>query len=152
MYLPPGQTLQEGSDLWIISDAKTSYWYGKIDWLINFQLSQYEQHKTKPLSPWIKEYLQESQIEIPNISLEKNNCLIPVKTWIPTQWICVIPYRGSIQNWIESSHLTWNQWQKPSLRVFIPKTIQTGEWKSYWKTLEPNLEPSLVIDSNAISH
>lgn len=147
MFLSPSQILKEGDDLWIISDGKNSHWYGKIDWLCNFQLSHSEIHKSKPLSSWLTNYMQTSQLNFPEPPDDKNNLLIPVDSVLPTQWVCVIPFQGSIQNWIENVHSVWSQWQKPTLRVFIPKTIQTGEWKSYWKTLEPKVSPTLVIDS-----
>ncbi len=153
MILEANQALSAGDELWIISSRNTSHWFERIDWLVNFKLSQLEIHKSKKLSPWIKDYLENCQLNDFNFNFQELNSsshLIPVAQWLPTKWLFMISYSDSIQQWIENTHINWIKWQKPNMRVFLPNTIQLGEWKSYWKTLENQYNPTIILETKQL--
>lgn len=144
MILSKHQALLDGSKLWIVADNKYSPWNDRINWLINFQLSKADLHKTVQLSPWLKNCVCECGIEtldIPNFE----PILIPVKNLLPADWICLIPFKSKMQTWVESVYKIWNQMHRPKLRVFLPTGTVGEEWKNYWIKLEPNEELTVIL-------
>ena len=91
------QALDAGSDLWILISDFEDFWFKKINWQLGFPFHD----------PSKKDVI-------------KKPILVTTQNTFPNKNILCLPYT---EDWIACCHQHWAQLKKPSLRLFLPKTL-----------------------------
>ena len=118
------QAFDTGSDLWILTSELEDLWFKKINWQLGFPF--YDPSKKNVI---------------------KTPILITTQNTFPNQNILCLPY---VEDWIACCYQHWAQLKKPSLRLFLPKTLSKDsleQWPdadrshslSYLQTGSPSL-------------
>ena len=105
--IPKDQALSAGAQLWMLPFDPEAFWFKKINWYLKFLLHtpNKTQAPTEPL-------LVQSQGLLPN---EKVLCL-PSKD----------------EDWISNCYQHWKQFNKPSLRLFLPSSLNFYSLNEAW--------------------
>lgn len=137
----------EGSDFWVVADKKVSSWTLKLDWYVNFLMAKTDKVERHELSSNLKKILEEEELEFPKIAISKNpNLYIATKNLLPCLGLLVIPNSSlETKNWLEEIKRKWENLNKPSLRVFLPKGFDAKEFETFCKENIPT-EVTYVTD------
>lgn len=147
MYSIVEQTkaLDEGHTLWMIPYDPNSPWYQRLNWLSNFRLTANEIHTRPKMHPWLIKILETCEITPPEIPLAEP-LLIPIAQWFPAEWLIMLPYSSSdASKYLEKAKSVWQQFNKPSLRLFLPGNLSFQEWDSNWSHQWPDENISIVL-------
>ncbi len=114
--------LTPGSDLWILSEKKYSFWTGKIDWYLNFQISRKFPHIGLSCDQ-IKKLTNEW--ELPhfklNLTSENRALMIASESFLPNTKTVILPFiNRQLRHWIDEALKVWKNIEYPSLRLFFP--------------------------------
>ena len=114
--------LTPGSDLWILSEKKYSFWTQKIDWYLNFQISRKFPHITLSHEQ-IKKLTHEW--ELPHFKLdldnEKRTLMIASENFLPNTKTVILPFsHQQLRSWVDKALRIWKNIKCPSLRLFLP--------------------------------
>lgn len=145
-FLEPSKAFEQGHVLWIIPHDSTSYWYQRLNWLTNFRLTANELHSRPQMHPSLIKILEACEIKTPEIPISEP-LLIPVAQWLPADWLIMLPIASSNEvEFVTRLKTIWEQFQQPSLRVFVPRGFMLKKVESL--LVEKNLtgEISLVVE------
>lgn len=147
VVLEKARALDAGDVLWIISYDPTSFWYQRLNWLTNFCLTANEVHSKPKVNPWLIRILETCEIPVPEIP-KFDPLLVPVSQWLPAEWLVTIPWVPSdAEQFIQTISHIWNQFQQPSLRLFVPASISLQRWEELWSRQNLPNHVSLVFDT-----
>lgn len=139
--ISPEQAWSEGSSLWILTNEKSPS-LSRTDWLLNFQISKSLLHSSRPVASQVSTILEKTGLPTPPaLHSVSKNLLISAHLFLPAQWVSVIDLKmsdkGAIdhQSWITETFKVWNQLAKPSMRVFLPKSMEISFFQKAWKKL-----------------
>lgn len=131
------EALLPGAELWVVPDLNQSTWTQKIDWYLNFQILRSTQHRVAEPPPEMKSVIGDWELDPPKIELHKTSPLmIASAQLLPNHAVVVIPMSEQNQNWPESVHSVWAKLDKPSLRVFLPKSVTASNFVKAWPQSE----------------
>ena len=146
----PSKALDPGADLWIIPDRRTSSWSKKIDWYLQFLISKAMIHKPPQISAEITKRMQENDHELFSHELGHSSpLLILSERQLPNKKTVHLPFLGDQKSWVEQVHQVWSGFNSPSLRVFLPKGIESKDFINAWPSSKNKANPppiSFVID------
>ena len=146
VILEQSQALDSGNTLWIITSNPESNWYQQLNWLTNFCLTANELHTQPKLHPSLIKILETCEITPPNI-LHSKPLLIPIGQWLPADWLVTVPIEGvSEYDYIKSIKQVWEQFQSPSLRLFLPKSLTLEKWETLWLDFKLSTDITLVFE------
>lgn len=144
--LDHSQAFEPGNSLWMISYVPSSPWYQRLNWLTNFKLTTNELHRRPEINPWLLKILEACEIAPPQIPLAEP-LLVPVAQWLPADWLMTIPFdEKNPQDFIEKIKKIWAQFQYPSLRVFVPESLDLQQWQTLWKENSKSSNITLVFE------
>jgi hypothetical protein len=125
----------------------SSKWYQQLNWLTNFCLTTNELHTQPKLHPSLIKILETCDIPTPNI-IHSKPLLIPIAQWLPADWLVTIPFEGVTDtDYIKSIMQIWEQFQNPSLRIFLPKTLTLEKWETLWSEFKLSTDITLVLEN-----
>lgn len=147
--LSQASAFNPGADLWIIPSASTqSSWRQRVDWYLNFKLTNSHRHQSFHLNTFLQEILEETELKS-EIDQQKTDTHAPLMIGafpnLPCRWVVEVPVHS--EPWAEQCHLIWKQLNFPSLRVFLPQTILPGQFQEAWLQNSSVEEYSIVSDS-----
>lgn len=126
------RAFDRGDSLWIIPHDSSSYWYQRLNWLTNFKLTANELHSRPKLDPWLLKLLDTCDIKAPEIPIA-DPLLVPVAQWLPADWLIILPYSSpNDSQFVQKIKEVWEQFQRPAMRVFVPKDISSKNLESLW--------------------
>jgi hypothetical protein len=126
--LEPINALDPGHNLWVIAYDPSSSWYQRLNWLTNFRLTANEIHVRPKMHPWLLKILETCEIQSPEIPLA-DPLLVPVAQWLPAEWLVMIPFhKEQDSHFVKQLQQIWEQLQKPSLRLFVPRSFASESW------------------------
>lgn len=147
--LSQASAFNPGADLWIIPSASaSSSWRQRIDWYLNFKLTNSHRHTSPKLNTELQEILEETELkseisqEIPSTTLP---LMISANKNLPCRWVIEIPV--TTESWAQQCSKIWKQLNCPTLRVFLPQTILPGQFQEAWLQNSSVEEYSIVSDS-----
>jgi hypothetical protein len=148
VILEHSQAFESGNTLWMVSYDPESHWYQRLNWLTNFRLTANELHARPKLNPWLLKILETCEIEQPNIPISEP-LLVPIGQWLPAEWLVTIPYSSqNPRHFTEKVKQIWEQFQHPSLRLFVPKSLSLQQWETYWQEQNLSSDVTLVFENN----
>ena len=114
--------LTPGSDLWVLSEKEFSFWTGKIDWYLNFQISRKFPHISLSCDQ-IKRLTDEW--ELPHFKLDSDSenraLMIASENFLPNTKTVILPFMSQqLKPWIDEALKIWKNIKCPSLRLFLP--------------------------------
>ena len=141
------QAFDSGNNLWIVPLEPQSEWYQRLNWLTNFQLTANELHSRPKMHPWLLKVLESCEIPAPVIPLA-GPLLVPIGQWLPADWLVTIDYKENHETeFFQKIKQIWEQFQYPTLRLFLPKTISLQTWEMQWKLNHLSEDVTLVFES-----
>jgi hypothetical protein len=139
--------LNPGADLWVTPELECSKLTQRLDWLVNLQLTRAALHVPVQISEQIKSISAQCDLDSPNFRTEKNSSLlISTSHLLPNRWIVQIPESKDLKQWCTKISITWESLNKPSLRIFLPSGISTGDFTASWKELQSFDDFTLIAD------
>ena len=122
-FLTPSTYLTAGSDLWIVPELQDSPYGIQVDWYLNFQASAAMKHKQMELNSKLKATVDHCKIVDPTRPpVMGAPLLIPTQQNLPNRWVLVLPGSSNASHWLKEAFRIWQSMQKPSLRIFLPKS------------------------------
>lgn len=122
--------LGAGADIWILPDFDQTTWTRAIDWYLNFQLSKAKMFHPQPLSEELKNLAGE--IPLTDYHLDKPApLLIASSDFLPNHAVVKIPINDE-KKWIARAYDIWCQLQRPSLRLFLSRTMEERDIEFQW--------------------
>lgn len=132
--LNSAQAFSAGQTLWVTTNDLTSPLNQKMDWYLNFQLTQARRHKSKEVSPQIKTILTDNPLpQFANSTEDDSSLLILSNGQLPCEFLLVVSQMGKQQDpkkWAQTVLDHWQKFKKPSLRVFLPKSMTAAAFTS----------------------
>ena len=116
------KALTPGSDLWVLSEKKYSFWTHKIDWYLNFQISRKFPHKNLSRDQ-IKTLTGKWELPHLKVDLDSENkaLMIASEHFLPNTKTVILPFTGQqLNSWIGQALKIWKNIKYPSLRLFLP--------------------------------
>lgn len=146
--LSTASSYNPGSELWCVPDCKESKWTLKIDWYINFLNSKLQKHAWENRSEELEYINSETELNIPTqFKSDSSSVLTPklflAEKYLPCRWLVFIPFDGDLSQWTQQVEKVWKNFNKPTVRVFLPPNTQTNTFLETNKAL--NLEADLTI-------
>ena len=118
--------------LWILPDIENCSWTVKIDWHINFSIFRASKKEPNPLMMKAKEILKSSRLSVPKLSFQKDHLLICSSPYLPNEWCVLIDKKGKeVEDWYEQVLQVWQNFQFPSLQLFLPKGASSESWMDF---------------------
>jgi len=139
--------MNSGADLWVIPNIEKSKSAQKLDWYMNFQISRAKEHKTSELSSEMKKIL--AKCGTSEIQIKKNNSntiMFDSSHLLPNRWLVVVPENKQSTNWIDQIAQIWVDLRKPTLRVFLPTGLSSGEFQKIWRENQTFDDFTVVVD------
>jgi hypothetical protein len=111
--------LGQASDLWVIPSFEGSEVASKLNWYMNFQLSQLDKQRPTTISSALSKVLASTGIEAiqskkPKVSLVLSQNLLPCR------WILLVPTEAKLEDWLKEILKAWEGLKRPSCHVFLP--------------------------------
>lgn len=133
-FLTPTTYLTAGADLWIIPELQDSPYAIQVDWYLNFQATAAMKHKPLELNPLLQATVDHCKIQDPSVQKTLGSpLLIPTQQNLPSRWVIVLPGSANASHWLREAFQIWQSMQRPSLRIFLPKSADAEILK---KTIE----------------
>ena len=132
--------LTPGSDLWVLSEKKYSFWTRKIDWYLNFQISRKFSH-TNLSSDQVERLTNEWELPYFKLDLDNTNkaLMIASESFLPNTKTIILPFINKhLTSWICEALKVWENIKYPSLRLFLPND-QHYEKTDYTKVISQSL-------------
>jgi hypothetical protein len=126
-----------GADLWAMADLKSSLWSKKIDWYVNFQLTEASFHQQPNLDSNINFWIKECELgEHRYFSKINQPWLVHSSETLPNRWVLLNSFEQGPEIWVNNIHQSWNQLGRVSLRVFLPESFSVTDFNRQWSVLE----------------
>ena len=137
--LTKAKAFDAGSELWIVPEPEHSPLAQRVDWYLNFQLARARYHKTRDLSPELKNTLiQQEWPEFQYGQEAEAPLMVAAQGYFPTQMVVQVPVKRTFKSWIKGIHKTWENLDHPSMRVFLPEGRTVEDFKADWEeAIEP---------------
>lgn len=137
--LTKAKAFDAGSELWVVPEPEHCPLAQRVDWYLNFQLARARHHKTRELSPELKNTLiQQEWPEFQYSSEEDSPLMVAATGYFPTEMVVQVPVKRTFKTWVKNIQATWNKLDTPSMRVFLPDGKSVQEFKTEW---EGSVEP-----------
>jgi hypothetical protein len=131
----------------VVAATPESRCYQRLNWLTNFSLSANEVHSQPKMNPWLLKILETCEIEVPKIK-SAEPLLIPISQWLPADWLITVPYRAQNSGeFFKNIQNVWEQFQKPSLRIFLPPEVSIQDWEAWWNKQNLSTDVAIVCDN-----
>jgi hypothetical protein len=146
VILEHSQAFDSGDTLWMLPFDTQSTWYQRLNWLTNFRLTANELHTRPKMHPWLIKILENCEIPTPEITVS-DPLLIPVAQWLPAEWLVTIPFATNNEIlFIKQIRRVWEQFQQPSLRLFMPRAMTLQRWEFLWEQEKLSSDLTLVFE------
>jgi hypothetical protein len=143
--LSENEAWSEGAKLWVVGELASSKWARRVDWYLGFQILRATSHKTRDLSPELQETLKSLELSSPDTQVnEKTPLMVGSAQLLPNEITVQIPNAASPAEWIERCQKLWQNLNKPSMRVFLPRDFSEKEFAAAWKR-RADLDHSLSV-------
>lgn len=143
------EALIPGADLWVVGDLESSQWTQKIDWYLNFQIARSKTHKTVEQGTELKSVISQWEVEAPKIDLAATMPLmIASSDLLPNHSTVLVPQAGDVKTWAKRVFEVWKQLDEPSLRVFLPRGVESTSFANAWPGSKDDLAAALVPEFN----
>ena len=118
------RALCQGANLWILPLEPENFRFKQINWRLRFLICSplEDRPPARPL-------------------------LLSVEGGLPVRRILCLPKEKISENWPVSCHRHWKRLEKPSLRVFLPSSLDGRAFINHWPEKEPLNIPGLVQNS-----
>ena len=144
--LSANNSTNAGADLWVIPDFEHSRIAAKLDWYLNFQLTRSMNRTPKLLGEELLSLLRKCNLPEIHYNKATGKLLIHSSQLLPNRWVVQLSQTKGLEEWCQSIHASWLGLRKPSLRVFLPTGLSSGEFQKAWKQLESFDDFSAVVD------
>lgn len=144
--LSQASALNPGSDLWVVADFDSSKWTAKLDWYLNFQILKASRRKAPELSPFLKEVMDQTGLQISQEARPQGPLLIHSEFHLPNRWVLVAPFNSDLKDWIKTVASVWTQLQQPSIRIFLPAGQNASHMAQAWVENLGFKDITLVLD------
>ena len=122
--------LGAGADIWVLPDFDQTAWTRAIDWYLNFQLSKAKMFHPKSLSKNLKKLMGDTPLKDYHAQ-EPAPLLVASSEFLPNHAVVKLPFKDE-QKWVAKAYEIWQQFQKPSLRLFLPRTLTERDFEPQW--------------------
>ncbi len=145
-----------GSDLWIVPERKNSEMAQRMDWYLNFQIAKASHHQTRSLELPLQNILQECEIgtetKTEKVIGDLDSLLILSSKYFPNRWVLVLKGCDDVAAWAEKAVEKWKKMQSPSLRVFLPENLSSGQFEKLWSKFGGSSSLTIVADQDEKLH
>lgn len=149
--LTQSSSTNAGADLWVIPELQNSRASQKLDWYLNFQLSRSLHQSSLQLHADLIGLLKQCglpethyQDQSPRNPMSK--MLIDSSQLLPNRWVVQLDHSDDLKNWSLEISEIWKGLRKPSLRVFLPTGLSSGDFLKAWKLSQTFDDFSVVVD------
>lgn len=122
--------LGAGADVWILPDFDQTTWTRSIDWYLNFQISKAKMFHPRSLSKDLKSLADDIPLKSYRPE-EPAPLLVASSEFLPNRAVVKLPLKDA-KEWTTKAYDIWQQLQKPSLRLFLPRTLRERDFESQW--------------------
>jgi hypothetical protein len=145
--LSQASSLNPGADLWIIPDETSSKFSQKIDWYMNFQFLKNQLHTKRSINNELRFILNECELSpITSAEAKHPGLLVSSSELLPNRWILQIPYSQNTESWCQFIIQIWQGLKQPTLRIFLPTGLSTGDFQRIWGQIQSFNDFSIVVD------
>lgn len=145
--LSQANSLNPGADLWIIPTLENSKSAQRLDWYMNFQITRSSLHQAPDLSADLKQILQNCRLPVANYKGEaQEKLMFDSSNLLPNRWLVMVSDSSNFQDWTEQISHIWTNLRKPTLRVFLPTGLSSGDFQKIWKQTQSFDDFSVVVD------
>ena len=114
---------------------------------MNFQITRSSLHQAPDLSSELKQILQNCRLPIANYKGEaEEKLMFDSSNLLPNRWLVMVSDCSNFQEWTEQISHIWTNLRKPSLRVFLPTGLSSGDFQKIWKETQSFDDFSVVVD------
>jgi hypothetical protein len=147
MTLSQTNSLHPGADLWITPGLHQSKAAHKLDWYLNFQLTRASFHQVKPVSAELKEILKNCELSNKDSHQQHpNRLMVDSSHLLPNRWLIQVLRDKDFEPWVATIAEVWTGLRKPSMRVFLPTGLSSGEFQKLWHKHHSFDDFSIVVD------
>lgn len=130
-YLTSERAFSEGAELWILMEA-TGPLFQRMDWFLNFQLTQSLRHPSPALPPRVEEILARCELKaLDFVETKKINSswLIASSQHLPNRWVLLLEKepKTSLADWWSEAQKKARSLRAKNVRVFLPPTCEPKE-------------------------
>ena len=129
--------LGAGADIWVLPSFNKTTWARNIDWYLNFQLSKAQICQPKPIDAELKNLIKDGPLEdMPSwpphpLAHSEAPLLVASSQLLPNRAVIQLPLENG-KKWTTRVYKIWKQLDKPSLRLFLPRTLSERDFEFYW--------------------
>jgi hypothetical protein len=147
MTLNQANSLNPGADLWIVPELTQSKGAHKLDWYLNFQLTRATFHKTKDLSAEMKSILVKCDLTEQHFQQKQQpRLMVDSSHLLPNRWLVQVYSAKDFTAWVATIAEIWSGLRKPSMRIFLPTGLSSGEFQKLWHKHHSFDDFSIVVD------
>ena len=140
-------SLNPGADLWIIPTLDKSKSAQRLDWYMNFQMTRASLHQAPDISSELKKILQQCRLPEAQYRIEpQEKIMFDSSNLLPNRWLVMVCNTSDFQEWTMQIVNIWSNLRKPTMRVFLPTGLSSGDFQKMWKGLHSFDDFSLVVD------
>ena len=139
------QALTPGADLWVVGTPTESPWALKLDWALNFQMLRAGRHKKPAISHELQKVIDQTDLkkELPHLQNSKasRGLLVAADLNLPCRWVLML------EEWnLTELHEAVTGLGNPSLRIFLPRSMNGESFAKTWSSLSGDHDFQLVLD------
>lgn len=145
--LSQASAFNPGADLWILPATQSS-WRKRIDWYLNFKLTNANRHQSLTIDKTLQEILEETDLKTDLIGKNTDTVaalMIGAHPNLPCRWVVEVSLQT--ENWTTQCFQIWKNLNQPSMRIFLPQTMSSGQFQEAWLQNSSVEEYSIVSDS-----
>ncbi len=136
-----------GADLWIIPKFENSRAASRLDWYLNFQLTRSTAKIPKVLNEELTSLLKNCGLtEAHYHQGTSGKLLISSSQLLPNRWVVQLENSENLNDWCSRIAEIWAGLRKPTLRVFLPTGLSSGDFLTTWKQSQSFDDFSIVVD------
>lgn len=112
---------------------------------MNFQLNQRHRHPMAELSEKVENMIDE--LGLVHYAFNVKNTapiLVGSSGHLPNKKTIQLPQNADSQDWLMRAHKTWESLGRPSMRIFLPRTMSYDEALIFWEPVSQGSTISLV--------
>lgn len=136
-----------GADLWILPPQKSSRWFNRVDWYLNFQLVKATRHHTVHMATELKELTSECELSEIKVIVNSHRQMVYSPNLLPNKWVVVVEESQDFHKWIKEIFTIWKGLNEPSLRVFLPPDRSMADFNKHWLQHSKKEDITVVLDN-----
>ncbi|HMN69260.1 MAG TPA: hypothetical protein PKC28_12025 [Bdellovibrionales bacterium] len=121
------------SDLWVLPPAAHSAWFARLDWYLNWQMSQGQAHAPRRPSPTLQQIAKEHGVRADFVTIREGApLLVSSRGLLPAEKCVVLPYHDNVKDWMHELGAIAEQLGAAKVTVFLPAEVKSDAAAKHW--------------------